>query len=339
MEQQAKSRVTITDVARAVGVSVPTVSKVLNGRADVASATRERVEAELASSGYQRRTVAISSQLELVIHDIDTSWSLELIKGVEGVANEQGVGVVLTTLQGVHRPPQSWIDGVLLRRPIGVILVMSSLADLQYRQLGARAIPAVVVDTFGAPPAGIPTVGSNNWFGGLTATRHLLTLGHRRIAVISGPDAMMCSRARVDGYRSAHDELGVARDPQLVRWGDFEVSGGYEHAMSLLQSPNRPTAIFAGSDHQAVGVLRAARELGLRVPEDLSVVGYDDLPFADWLAPRLTTVLQPLQQMAADATKMLLELHRGATIASPRVDLATELVVRESTAPPPPGTT
>ncbi|MBN8883894.1 LacI family transcriptional regulator [Salana multivorans] len=327
-------RVTIADVAEAVGVSVPTVSKVLNGRADVAPETRRRVERELETTGYRRRSSSTSSQLELVIHDIDTSWSLELIKGVEEVASAAGIGVVLTTLHGRHQPSQSWTEGVLLRRPIGVIMVMSVLADVQYELLAARSIPAVVVDTFGAPPAAVPTVGSNNWFGGLDATRHLLALGHRRIGMISGPDAMMCSRARVDGYRSAHDELDVPCDPQLVRWGNFEVSGGYEHARSLLSLPHPPTAIFAGSDHQAVGVMRAARELGLRVPEDLSIVGYDDLPFADWLAPRLTTVDQPLQQMAAEATIMLLDLHRGAVARSPRVDLATALVVRESTAPP-----
>ncbi|KGM08646.1 LacI family transcriptional regulator, partial [Cellulomonas bogoriensis 69B4 = DSM 16987] len=181
------------------------------------------------------------------------------------------------------------------------------------------------------------TVGSANWNGGLVATRHLLGLGHRRIAVITGPNDVMCSRARVDGFRAAMDEGGVRLDPSLVRNGDFFVGGGYGHGMDLLSRPDRPTAIFAGSDLQAMGVLRAARELGLKVPEDLSVIGYDDLPVSEWINPALTTVRQPLQDMAGTATRMLLSLSRGAPPPNPRIDLATELVVRQSTAPPPPG--
>jgi LacI family transcriptional regulator len=200
--------------------------------------------------------------------------------------------------------------------------------------LEGRGIPFVVIDTDGEPPPDVPTVGSDNWNGGLAATRHLLELGHRRIAAISGPTDMLCSRARVDGYRSALAEAGVELDSSLVRTGNFYVDAGYVEGLRLLSRPDRPTGIFAGSDMQALGVLRAARELGLRVPDDVSVVGYDDLPIAQWTGPGLTTVRQPLAQMGSIATRMVLDLAAGNAPIMRRVNLATELVVRESTAPP-----
>ncbi len=330
--------VTIAEIAALAGVSVPTVSKVLNGRADVAAATRARVEAILEEHSYRRRRGRGSgdpSLIDLVFHHIDNAWAQEVIKGVEDAAAARRVGVVLSELGGAHRPPQDLIDDILARRPLGVLLVLSTLDATQRHQLESRSIPFVVVDTFGEPPAGVPTVGSNNWNGGLIATRHLLALGHRRIGVIAGPPDVLCSRARVDGYRSALAEAGVEADPDLVRWGDFHVTGGYEHGLRLLQRADRPTAIFAGSDYQCLGVMRAVRELGLSIPEDVSVVGYDDIPLAQWLGPSLTTVRQPLREMAATATQMVLSLAAGERPANLRIDLATELVVRESTAPAP----
>src|SRR5690606_12089047 len=155
---------------------------------------------------------------------------------------------------------------------LGLILVLSDLDPVQRRLLEARNLPFVLVDTAGELPSGIPAVGSANWNGGLAATRHLIRLGHRRIPVIAGPPHVLCSRARIDGYRSAMEEAGLPVDPAYVRYGDFFLHGGYHHGSELLDLPERPTAIFAGSDIQALGVLRAARERGLHVPEDLSVV-------------------------------------------------------------------
>ncbi|MBO1753342.1 LacI family DNA-binding transcriptional regulator [Actinotalea sp. BY-33] len=336
----AATRTTIAGIAAEVGVSVPTVSKVLNGRPDVAPATRALVEESIARHGYQRREAkgkrrSAPRLVELVFHEYGAPWAVEIIRGVEAVAGPARVGVVLSELGGEHRPRQEWLDDVLARRPLGVILVLSDLGAEQRRQLETRSIPFVVVDTAGEPPPGVPTVGSANWNGGLVATRHLLGLGHRRVAVISGPSDVMCSRARIDGYRSAFDEAGVPFDPELVRYGDFFVGGGYRHGRELLTRPDRPTAIFAGSDFQALGVLRAARELGLRVPEDLSVVGYDDLPMTEWIGPALTTVRQPLLEMASTATRIVLSLAEGEQPSNLRIDLATELIVRESTSAPP----
>lgn len=336
----AKGRATIAEIAREVGVSTSTVSKVLNGRSDVAGGTRARVEQALARHSY-RKPVAESSNgarhrlLDLVFHEANNLWAQEIIRGVELVCGPARIGVVLSELGGSHRPPAEWIDDVMARRPLGVLLVLSELDATQRHQLSSRAIPFGVVDTQGAQPAGVPTVGSNNWNGGLTATRHLIELGHRRIAVISGSRDVLCSRARVDGYRSAHDEAGLVNDPALTRWGMFDAGSGYRYGRELLELPDRPTAIFAGSDQQALGVVRAAQELGLRVPQDVSVVGYDNLPITQWLNPPLTTVNQPLREMAGLATEILITLSQGGHPPSTRIELMTELVVRSSTAPPP----
>ncbi|WP_104110788.1 MULTISPECIES: LacI family DNA-binding transcriptional regulator [unclassified Arthrobacter] len=337
----AKGRITIAAIAEELGVSVPTISRVLNGKEDVAESTRVRVEEALTRHNYRKPVAANSTSrssdlLDLVFHEAGSGWAHEIIQGVEYAAGPEHIGVVLSQLGGSHRPSKEWLDSIMARRSIGVVLVLSGLDESQRHQLDARSIPYVVIDAHGDPGLGVPTVGSNNWNGGLVATRHLISLGHKRIAVISGPSDVMCSRARVDGYRSAHDEAGLECDPALIRWGDFEKKAGYEHALELLQGPNRPTAIFAGSDYQALGVMRAARELGLLIPRDLSIVGYDDLPVTAWLTPPLTTVNQPLAKMAALATQMLISIARGETLASSRVELGIELIVRESTAPPQP---
>lgn len=330
------ARVTLSDVAAEAGVSLATISKVLNGRPDVSAATRARVEELLARHGYQRRTgqtTAKAELLELVFHELDRIWSMELIDGVESVAKEHGLSVVLTVTGDRHSPGAEWLDGVLRRRPAGVILVFSDLPPALRERLRSRAIPFAIVDPAGDPSPDVPSVGSANWSGGLAATRHLIELGHTRIAAITGPADMMCSLARLDGYRSAMNSAGLPIDPSWVRFGDFHVEGGRAEAMRLLDRPDRPTAIFAGSDLQALGTLEAARSLGLRVPEDLSIVGYDDIPLSRWVSPRLTTVHQPLRQMGVEAARLVLAVAEGAA-ATQRMDLATSLVVRDSTAPP-----
>lgn len=328
---------TIATIANEVGVSVTTVSKVLNGRSDVAPGTRARVEESLERHRYQRRAKRQSTgtgQIDLVFHEFDSAWAMEIIRGVETVATRAKIELMLSQLGGKHRPTQQWVDDVLARRPLGVLFVQCGLTLAQRQQLERQRVPFVVIDTDSATSASVPTVGSNNWNGAVLATRHLLNLGHRRIAVISGPRDVLCSQARVAGFRSAHDEARIVIEPELVRYGNFYLDAGYEHGIALLKRSDRPTAIFAGSDIQAMGVLRAARQLGLDVPGDLSVVGYDNVPMAAWLGPALTTVNQPLRDMADAATRMLLDLSRGIALSTSRIDLVTELIVRESTAPP-----
>lgn len=212
--------------------------------------------------------------------------------------------------------------------------MLSDLDAAQRAQLTSRSIPFVVVDPAGDPGDDIPSVGAANWQGGLAATRHLTGLGHRRVGIIGEQARMMCSRARLDGYRAALETSGVPMDPALVREGEFNHEDGYTAALELLRLPEPPTAIFAGNDLQALGVYEAARELGLRIPQDLSVVGFDDLPLTRWIGPPLTTVRQPLIEMAETAARLVLDLGRGRQPATTRVDLATSLVVRSSTAPP-----
>lgn len=327
--------VTIARIAEKAGVSVPTVSKVINGRADVAAATRRRVEEIIQECGYQRPDkVAPARLLELVFHELESAWAVEIIRGVEEVAREAGVAVVLSELQGRHSPQQGWIEALLARRPTGVISVFSGLRPGQRVQLESRAIPFVVVDPTGEPGHDTPSIGATNWSGGLSATRHLIELGHRRIGVISGPANVLCSRARLDGYRAAMDAAGLPVDPALIRQGDFHVEAGFEQACALLSMRERPTAIFAGSDLQALGAYDAARQAGLSIPDELSVVGFDDLPVARWIGPPLTTVRQPLGEMAAAAARLVLALAHGERPDLTRVELATSLVLRQSTAVP-----
>jgi DNA-binding LacI/PurR family transcriptional regulator len=199
--------------------------------------------------------------------------------------------------------------------------------------LKSRGVPLVVVDPTGEPLHDTPSIGATNWSGGLAATRHLLALGHRRIGVVSGPENVLCSRARLDGYRAAMDEAGVPIDPALIRYGNFHVQEGTTEGRALLALADPPTAIFAGNDLQALGVYQAAREARLHIPEDLSVIGFDDLPVASWVGPPLTTVRQPLVQMAMAAARLVLRLANGEQPSQTRIELATELIVRESTAP------
>ena len=323
-------------IAEQAGVSVPTVSKVINGRSDVAPETRRRVEAAIREHGYRRsdRGHRAAPILELIFHELDSEWALEIVRGVERVAGRHHLSVVLSEMQGRRIPGHGWIESVLARRPTGVIAVFSDLSESMRDQLRTRGIPLVVVDPTGEPLHDTPSIGATNWNGGLTATRHLLGLGHRRIGVIGGPEDILCSRARLDGFRAAMDAAGVPIDPSLISHGRFQVEEGIERGRVLLRRSDRPTAIMAGDDLQALGIYQAARELRLHIPEDLSVVGFDDLPVARWVGPPLTTIRQPLVEMAVTASELVLAMSRGERPAQTRIELATELIVRESTAPP-----
>ncbi|MCT9935441.1 substrate-binding domain-containing protein, partial [Planotetraspora sp. A-T 1434] len=227
------------------------------------------------------------------------------------VVQKAGMGLVVSAVHGRSRLARQWLDALATRGSLGAILVISELAGSQERELRRLGIPFAVVHPAADPGPDVPSVGATNWPGGFTATRHLIELGHRRIAMIGGPPGRLSSRARLDGYRAALEEAGIAFDPSLVRHGDFGHELAHRHALDLLALPQRPTAIFAGSDHQSLGAYRALRDGGLRVPEDVSVVGFDDLPFADWVTPRLTTIRQPLSEMTALATRMVLQLLDG----------------------------
>jgi LacI family transcriptional regulator len=230
---------------------------------------------------------------------------------------------------------EQWLARLSTSQTDGVILVLTELSPAYRARLAAMHLPVVIVDPVGQPDPRIPSIGATNWAGGLMATEHLIEIGHRRIGTITGRPSLLCSQARLDGYRAALERAGIPADPALVYSGDFQFDAALVAATGMLELTDPPTAIFAGSDMQAMGVYEAARLHRLRIPDDLSVVGFDDLPMSGWVSPPLTTIIQPLAQMAAMATRTVLALLDGRTDASSnRVELTTSLVVRASTAPP-----
>ncbi|MCY1143756.1 LacI family DNA-binding transcriptional regulator [Actinoplanes sp. Pm04-4] len=332
-------KLTLTAIAREANVAVSTVSKVLNGHTDVSPSTRRTIERLLADRGYQRprgarRPGRRTDLIDLVINQLDSVWGLSILTGVEEVIEEAGLSLVVSSVHNRQSLTRRWLESLLARGSAGAILVLSELTAQQRDDLGRRNLPFVVVDGVSQPPPDVPSIGATNFTGGYAATEHLIQLGHRRIAAIGGPEQLQCTRARIAGYRAALDSFGQPYDRSLVRYSNFQHDGGLRAAGELLGRPERPTAVFAGSDQQATGVYEAARRAGLSIPGDVSVVGFDGLNFAEWTAPPLTTVRQPLHEMGVAATRTLLRLINGERLESTRIELATELVVRNSTAPP-----
>jgi LacI family transcriptional regulator len=334
----AVRKTTLAAIAAEAGVSLPTVSKVVNGRPDVSPTTRARVEQLLDQHQYPRngmRAARRSGLIDVAFAALDSPWAVEILRGIEEWGAERSIAIAVSSVRHGDARPASWTSAIASHHSDGVILVTTTLTAAQVGQLRGAGIPLVVIDPANTPPPDIPSVGATNWAGGLAATEHLLSLGHRRIGAITGPADMLCSLARLDGYRSGLERAGTGVDPALIKFGDFSHEGGFARAVELLDLPDRPTAIFAGSDQQAFGVYEAARRHGLRIPDDLSVVGFDALPVSRWASPPLTTVRQPLAEMGAAAAQMLGDLIDGGPLRTNRVELSTELVVRESTAAAP----
>ncbi|MCB5168547.1 LacI family DNA-binding transcriptional regulator [Streptomyces bambusae] len=334
----SEQRPTLAVIAAAAGVSQATVSKVINGRTDVASSTRERIERLLQSHNYlppgRQGRARRSGLVDLIIGGLDSAWAVEILRGVEAECAQRRVGTVVSLLPPGEATPSSWASLPVLHHSDGVILVTASVTPAQRAQVEQAGVALVVIDPIDLPGNGVPSIGATNWAGGLAATEHLLDLGHRRIAAIGGRKEMLCSQARIDGYRAALERAGIEVDRDMIRFGDFQHEGGFQRARELLALPEPPTAVFAGSDQQAMGVYEAARQAGLSIPQDLSVVGFDDLPMCEWLSPPLTTVRQPLEEMGRLAARTLFQLLDGQPLVSPRMELSTELKVRLSTAPP-----
>ncbi|MFD0202435.1 MULTISPECIES: substrate-binding domain-containing protein [Saccharothrix] len=267
--------------------------------------------------------------VELVFPALNSAWAMEVMWGVV----DSGLDVVMSTAVGRGT---SWAADVVEARRAGVLLVTCPISVAEERVFARAGVPLVHIDPVDAATPDLLSVAATNRAGGVTAVKHLLSLGHRRIGVVGGPRDVLCSRARVDGYRFALERAGIPFDTALVRHADFTREGGRREAAELLRGPDRPTAVFAANDEQALGVVEAARAAGLSVPADLSVVGFDDLPAARRGTPALTTVRQPLAAMGRQAGWMLADLIAGHQPPTDHVELPTDLVVRASTAPPNP---
>ncbi len=336
-------RPTLTAVAEHAGVSIATASKVLNGRSDVAAATRARVEEAAAALGYRTpgaRRQEFRRTVEFMVDKLDSPYAMEVLRGVTLAAEEADVDVTVSRVRrgGGDRPEpaSTWTRRLVAARRTGAIVVTAQVTETTYDSIARARLPVVVIDPLHLTTPELVSVGSTNWTGGRTAAEHVLGLGHTRIAMVAGPEASMSAVARVDGFRSACQRAGVLVDPALVRHVAFDHDAALRAAEDMLRLDDPPTAILASSDAQALGVLEAARRLGLVVPRDLSVVGYDDTYVAAWTNPPLTSVRQPLRDIGRVALRTVLAMAEGGVPDSHHIELATSLVVRDSTAPPAP---
>lgn len=325
-------RVRMVDVAREAGVSVATVSKVVNGRYGVSRATVSRVSEVIESLGYETSLGAASLRshqtnvIGVLVAEFEP-FSTELLKGVSAAIGPTGYELLAFSSSnrgdtvGWERRSLVRLGGSLID---GAIIVTPTVVD------ASSGIPVVAVD----PHTGhseVPTVDADNEAGAVLATHHLLGLGHRRIALVGGRTDLQSAALRESGFRSAMCAAGVAVDERLVRIGDYRAETAEGPARELLTMVDRPTAIFAANDLSAIRVMEVARQLGLRVPEDLSVIGFDNVPESALAEPPLTTINQPLQEIGATALAILVDLLAGRTPEATHVRLPTSMVERAST--------
>jgi LacI family transcriptional regulator len=339
-------RVTIRDVAERAGVSVATVSKVINQRYGVSASTFSHVQAVIDELGYASSIGASSLRslrtnvLGILITDLDP-FGAELLKGIAQAVRDTGYELLVYSAAGRPSDRVGWerryiarLGGTLID---GAVLVTPTVAR------PGGGIPTIAVDPHSAePPAegndgldagpGSPTIAADNLQGGLDATRHLVDLGHRRIGLVAGRAGLESARLRRLGYERALAEAGIPLAESLIVPGSFERGPAQVEARRLLETQDRPTAVFATNDDSALGVLAAAAELGLDVPGQLSVIGFDNVPESVLADPPLSTVEQPIQLMGRRAIELLLARLGGEEVPLATV-LPTRLVVRRSTGP------
>jgi DNA-binding LacI/PurR family transcriptional regulator len=272
--------------------------------------------------------------LEVLVPLVDDVYFSAILSGIVEGAYHHELRPVLTPTQHEHAREVSLLDRLLQGAADGAVLVLPEVSSDELRRALAEGPPFVVVDPLLPLDVGLPSIAGANRSGAEQAMRHLLALGHRRIAAITGPPGWLATEGRRSGYRAALDAAGITLEPALEVEADFQIGPGAEAAASLLDLPEPPTAIFAFNDAIAVGAMHAARERGLRLPEDLSIVGYDDVTFATIVAPALTTVRQPLAEMGRTAVNLLVRMLDGRQGGTQQIELPTRLVVRQSTAPP-----
>lgn len=339
LKPRSTEHVTMAQIAQEAGVSTTTVSKVLNQLPGVGDHTRARIQQVIEQHGYVQNHAARnlrkgqSGLIELVIMRLEGGYDLGIMRGVQDALEQSGHRLAVFATHEEEALERLWLRRILDQSTDGVLLL------LPYEQIGIaealaeQHIPFVAIGDRNEPTATFPTIGSTIWLGGYTATEYLISLGHRRIGIITGPLHLTTSRARLAGYREALERAAIPVDPTLIAEGNYLLGDGYKQARALLERPDPPTAIFAGNDAQAAGVYQALYEQNIRIPDAISVIGFDDVTYSAQMSPPLTTIHQPLVEMGKMATNMLLRLIAGLPLDSLHVELSTSLVVRRSCAP------
>jgi LacI family transcriptional regulator len=330
---------TIRDVAKRAGVAPITVSRVINKSGYVSAETRARVEAAIAELGYVPNRLARSLRLKqthtlaMVVTDITNPFWTTVVRGVEDAANAAGFTVILCNTDESESKQDAYLQVLLQKRVDGILFVPASSAAEPVNRVQRQGVPIVVLDRW-LPDARVDVVRGDSEGGAHLLVRHLLALGHRHIAVLSGPETVSTSVERVEGYRRALREAGLDEDAEQVHYGQFTQRSGYQAAQEALQRTPRPTALFAANNFIAIGALRAMGDAGLRVPEDISLVSFDDLASELIVKPFLTVVDQPAYEMGQQATELLIaRLSDPASNGYREIVLPTELIVRRSCGP------
>ncbi|NNC12881.1 LacI family DNA-binding transcriptional regulator [Planctomonas sp. JC2975] len=336
--ESPRRRPTLSDVAELAGTSVPTVSKVLRGGTDVSPSTRLRVMEAVRETGYRRRgsggqadvLTQQPTMIDLVVNHVEGSWANSVLTGVEAAAAAADIDVVIS--MATHG--RDWASRLLRRPSSGAVVVLVDPSSTQFRTLAAANVPVVLIDPMSRPPHEVPSVGVADWDGGRTAAEHLLGLGHRHFGIIAGGRNHLYSRARVDGFRS-EVEMRLTKPSIHVAHADWNRQRARDESRRLLEAHPEITAFFGCSDIMALGIYDAIADLDLTIPNDISVVGFDDVPEAQTARPPLTTVRQPTAEMGATAVRMLLAamtMRPAAFEAEPaRIEMAADLIVRGST--------
>jgi len=327
---------TIRDIARLAGVSTATVSRTLMQPTLVAEETRTQVLRTVAEAGYTPNLLARSLRrreagaILVVVRDIVNPFYPEIIRGVEHAARGLGFNVLMGNTDDDPAQELDYLRLVQSRRADGMITLTGRIPGLD--DPAVQRVP-IVLAAEPVPGHDLPVVRIDNRAAAAEITRHLIGLGHRRIAHVTGPLEQGLARARLEGWRAALVEAGLPAGDEMVAPGDFRVPSGVAAGQALLARPDRPTAIFVANDESAMGVLSAIHAAGLRVPEDISVAGFDDIPFAEAFDPPLTTIRQPRRAIGETAMAMLHALLDGSPPAERDVVLPTELIIRRSTGP------
>jgi LacI family transcriptional regulator len=339
MAQVAPQRLTIRQIAELAGVSIATVSRVMNGRGDVSDETRDLVSKVIRENGYTANRSARglsagrSGLVGVLVPLVYPAYFSGILAGAAEALAELDLQIVLSPTGGEHDREVSVLDR-LHGVTDGALMILPEESSEELVRLLDGGYRFVVLDPLMPLDQRIPSVSAAHTSGANQAMRHLLELGHRRIAQITGPRGWLATEDRRRGYSAALASAGILPDPALEVESIPEIPPGREAAERLLDVPEPPTALFAFNDNIAIGAIQAARARGLSVPEDLSVVGFDDIEGATIVTPALTTVRQPLAEMGRTGVSLLNRLLERQRFETLHVELATRLVVRDSTAPP-----